>query len=146
MYNLLARGVEQEYAAMCKQFGVSMVVYNPLAGGLLTGKQQRERPLPGTRFDNNQLYLDRYWHPAYFDAVDRLRAIAEKAGRSLVELSLKWLLDHSAADCIILGASRMEQLAENLAAFEARPLAEDTVAACDAVWRDLRGITPKYNR
>ena len=68
MYNLLARGIEQEYLPFCKEFGVSTVVYNPLAGGLLTGKQKRERPLPGTRFDNNQMYLDRYWHPAYFDA------------------------------------------------------------------------------
>ncbi|HTX38290.1 MAG TPA: aldo/keto reductase [Bryobacteraceae bacterium] len=146
MYNLLARAIEAEYLPMCKQFGVSTVVYNPLAGGLLTGKQQIERPIPGTRFDNNQLYLDRYWHPAYFAAVDELRAIGEKAGRSLVDLSLSWLLHHTAADCVILGASRMEQLEQNLAALEAGPLPEDVVKACDAVWRNLRGITPKYNR
>jgi 1-deoxyxylulose-5-phosphate synthase len=146
MYNLLARGIEAEYLPMCKRFGVSTVVYNPLAGGLLTGKQQIERPIPGTRFDNNQLYLDRYWHPAYFAAVDELRAIAEKAGRNLVDLSLSWLLHHTAADCVILGASRMDQLEQNLAALDAGPLADDIVKACDAVWRNLRGITPKYNR
>ena len=146
MYNLLARGIEQEYLPMCKQFGVSTVVYNPLAGGLLTGKQQIGRPIAGTRFDNNQLYLDRYWHPAYFQAVEELRTIAEQAGRSLVDLSLSWLLHHTAADCVILGASRMEQLEQNLAAVEAGPLPEDVVNACDAVWRNLRGITPKYNR
>ncbi len=83
MYNLLARGIEQEYLAMCQAFGVSTVVYNPLAGGLLTGKQQRERPIAGTRFDNNPLYLDRYWHPGYFDAVEELQAIAGRAGRSV---------------------------------------------------------------
>src|ERR1051326_1581349 len=48
MYNLLARGIEEEYVGFCKEFGVSMIVYNPLAGGLLTGKQHRERPLAGT--------------------------------------------------------------------------------------------------
>jgi aryl-alcohol dehydrogenase-like predicted oxidoreductase len=146
MYNLLARGIEQEYVAMCKAFGVSTVVYNPLAGGLLTGKQKRERPLPGTRFDNNQLYLDRYWHPAYFDAVEELRGVAEKAGRSLVGLSLDWLLYHSAADSVILGASTLEQLQQNVDAFDSGPLPEDALAGCDAVWRKLRGITPKYNR
>jgi 1-deoxyxylulose-5-phosphate synthase len=146
MYNLLARGIEQEYLPMCKQFGVSTVVYNPLAGGLLTGKQRIERPIAGTRFDANQLYLDRYWHPAYFDAVEELRCIGERAGRTLVDLSLSWLLHHTSADCIILGASRMEQLEQNLAALEAGPLPEDVVQACDAVWRNLRGITPKYNR
>jgi 1-deoxyxylulose-5-phosphate synthase len=146
MYNLLARGIEQEYLPMAKEFGVSTVVYNPLAGGLLTGKQRREAPIPGTRFDDNQLYLDRYWHPAYFDAVDRLGAVAASAGRSLVSLALNWLLHHSPADCLILGASRLDQMAENLRAAGEGPLPEDVGAACDKVWADLRGITPKYNR
>ena len=146
IYNLLARGIEQEYVPFAKEFGVSLVVYNPLAGGMLTGKQTRERPIPGTRFDNNELYLDRYWHPACFDAVDALGGIAEKGGRSLIDLSLNWLLHHTATDCIILGASRIEQLEQNLEAMERGPLAEETVAACDGVWRRLRGVTPKYNR
>ncbi|HVX66919.1 MAG TPA: aldo/keto reductase, partial [Bryobacteraceae bacterium] len=59
MYNLLARGIEQEFLPMCREFGISTVVYNPLAGGLLTGKPRRDQPLPGTRFDNNPMYLDR---------------------------------------------------------------------------------------
>lgn len=146
MYNLLARGIEQEYLAMSKAFGVSTVVYNPLAGGLLTGKQQRERPLPGTRFDNNRLYLDRYWHPAYFDAVDELQTTAAREGRSLVDLALGWLLHHTAADCVILGASTLAHLEQNLDALEKGPLRPETVAACDAIWRKLRGITPQYNR
>lgn len=146
MYNLLARGIEQEYFSMCEAYGVSTVIFNPLAGGLLTGKQQRERPLPGTRFDSNQLYLDRYWHPAYFDAVDELQGIAAKEGRSLVDLSLGWLLHHTATDCIIMGASTMAQLEQNLEALEKGPLSPETVDSCDAVWQKLRGITPNYNR
>ena len=146
IYNLLARGLEQEYLPMCREFGVATVVYNPLAGGLLTGKQNREAPLAGTRFDNNQLYLDRYWHPAYFDAVEELRGIAAQSGRSLVSLALNWLLHHSTIDCIILGASRLEQLDENLKAMEEGPLPADAVTACDQVWHRLRGVTPKYNR
>jgi 1-deoxyxylulose-5-phosphate synthase len=146
MYNLLARGIEQEYIAFCKAFGVSMMVYNPLAGGLLSGKQHRERPIAGTRFDNNELYLNRYWHPAYFDAVDELRGVAERAGRSLVELALGWLLHHTAADGVILGASNIGQLRQNLDAFERGPLSPETAAECDAVWGNLRGVTPNYNR
>ncbi|MGA3019048.1 MAG: aldo/keto reductase [Bryobacteraceae bacterium] len=146
MYNLLARGIEQEYQAMCKRFEVATVVYNPLAGGLLTGKHRHERPIPGTRFDANRLYLDRYWHPAYFDAVERLKAIAEGAGRSLIDLSLNWILHHTPTDCIILGASTMEQLEQNLEALGKGPLPADVVAACDGVWNNLRGITPQYNR
>jgi aryl-alcohol dehydrogenase-like predicted oxidoreductase len=147
MYNLLARGIEQEYLAMCKQFGVSTVVYNPLAGGLLTGKHPRQEPVAGTRFDKNQLYLDRYWHPGYFDAVEELRAAAEKEGRSLVDVSLSWLLHHTATDCIILGASKLEQLEQNLTAFEkGGPLSAELLAVCERVWQNLRGVTPKYNR
>ena len=146
MYNLIARGVEQEYLPMCKRFGVSNIVYNPLAGGLLTGKHKRDAPIPGTRFDKNKMYMDRYWHPADFDAVDQLRQVAERAGRSMLSLSLNWLYHHTAADCIILGASRLEHLEQNLAALRDGPLSAATLEACDQVWADLRGPTPKYNR
>ncbi len=146
MYNLLARGIEQEYLPMCKEFGVSTVVYNPLAGGLLTGKQHRDAVVEGSRFDGNQMYLDRYWHPAYFDAVDQLKKIAADAGRSMVSLSLNWLLHHSAADCVILGASQLEQLQSNVHDMQEGKLDAATVEACDQVWQNLRGVTPKYNR
>ena len=146
MYNLLARGIEQEYLPMCKEFGVSTVVYNPLAGGLLTGKQHRETPVEGSRFDGNQMYLDRYWHPAYFDAVDRLKTVAAGAGRSMVSLSLNWLLHHTAADCVILGASHLDQLKNNIREMEDGVLQKTTVEACDLVWQNLRGVTPSYNR
>jgi aryl-alcohol dehydrogenase-like predicted oxidoreductase len=146
MYNLIARGIEQEYLPMCKHFGVSNIIYNPLAGGLLTGKHKREAPIPGTRFDKNKMYLDRYWHPADFDAVDQLSQIAQKAGRSLLSMSLNWLYHHTAIDCIILGASRSEHLEQNLAALDDGPLAAETVEACDQVWTELRGPSPKYNR
>jgi 1-deoxyxylulose-5-phosphate synthase len=146
IYNLLARGIEQEYLPMAKEFGISTVVYNPLAGGLLTGKQKPGAPLPGTRFDNNPMYMSRYWHDQDFDAVAELLDIAGKAGRSSVSLALNWLLHHTATDCVILGASRIEQVEENLLAFGHGPLSSDTVVACDAVWKRIRGVTPVYNR
>jgi aryl-alcohol dehydrogenase-like predicted oxidoreductase len=146
MYNLIARGIEQEYLPMCRQFDVSTIVYNPLAGGLLTGKHRREAPLAGTRFDKNKLYLDRYWHDADFDAVEELRAIAGKAGRSLVSLALNWIYHHTSVDGVIIGASRTDQLNENLQALEDGALDEETLRACDEVWLKLRGPAPIYNR
>jgi aryl-alcohol dehydrogenase-like predicted oxidoreductase len=146
MYNLIARGIEQEYLPMSKRFGISNVVYNPLAGGLLTGKQRRDAPLPGTRFDNNRMYLDRYWHQADFDAVDQLQRIAAAAGRSLVSLALNWIYHHTPVECIILGASRVDHLDENLKVLSDGPLDTETLAGCDKVWNALRGPTPKYNR
>lgn len=146
MYNLIARGIEQEYLPMARELGVATVVYNPLAGGLLTGKQKREAPEPGTRFDGNRMYLDRYWRDEAFDAVEALREIADAAGRSMVSLALSWLLHHSTADAIILGASRMTHLEQNLDAFADGPLTAETVTACDQVWARLRGPAPIYNR
>jgi aryl-alcohol dehydrogenase-like predicted oxidoreductase len=146
MYNLLARGIEQEYLPMAKELGVATVVYNPLAGGLLTGKQSAQAPIHGSRFDNNEMYLNRYWHAEYFEAVERLRTVAREEGRSLVSLALGWLLHHTQSDCVILGASRMEQLEENLKAAKEAPLSPEALAGCDAVWASLRGVTPRYNR
>ena len=146
MYNLLARGIEQEYLPMCRQFGISTVVYNPLAGGLLTGKHNQEVFTAGTRFDNNRLYQDRYWHTQDFHAVERLRAIACLAGRSLISLSLNWLQHHAAVDVIILGASSLAQLNDDLVAAAEGPLPEEIVKACEQVWQDLRGPLPVYNR
>jgi aryl-alcohol dehydrogenase-like predicted oxidoreductase len=146
MYNLIARGIDQEYLPMSKRFGISNIVYNPLAGGLLTGKQRRDAPLAGTRFDNNRMYLDRYWHQADFDAVDQLQRIATAAGRSLVSLALNWLYRHTPVECIILGASRVDHLEQNLKVLSDGPLDPETLQGCDKVWEVLRGPTPKYNR
>ncbi len=146
MYNLLARGIEQEYLPMTREFGISTVVYNPLAGGMLTGKQKRGAPISGTRFDNNQMYLGRYWYDAYFEAVEEILAIARAVGRSPVSFALNWLLHHTTIDCVILGASKIEQLEENLKAMEDGALSASAVTACDAVWAKLRGVTPQYNR
>ena len=76
------------------------------------------------------------------ETMDRL----VRAGRRMVDLSLSWLPHRTAAGCIVLGASNEEQSIENLDAFERGPLSQDALAACDAVWQKLRGITPKYNR
>jgi aryl-alcohol dehydrogenase-like predicted oxidoreductase len=75
-----------------------------------------------------------------------LQPIAAKAGRSLVSLSLNWIYHHTVADGIILGASKVEHLEQNLKALGEGPLDAETLQACDKVWEGLRGPTPKYNR
>jgi len=147
MYNLIARGIEDEYLPFCRRFGVAVVPYNPLAGGLLTGKHSRQSgPTPGTRFDGNKMYLDRYWLDEDFAAVEELRSIAAEAGKTLVGLAFQWLLAQPVVDSILVGASRVEQLEENLKSAEGSGLDKSVLERCDAVWRRLRGITPKYNR
>lgn len=92
------------------------------------------------------MYLDRYWHDDYFTAVEDLASMARDAGKTLTELAYQWLLSQKQVDSIILGASRLEQLEENLKACEGGPLAEPFLARLDEVWKRLKGVTPKYNR
>lgn len=146
MYNLIARGIEQEFVPACRELGVSMIAYNPLAGGLLTGKHQIEVPLPGTRFDTNRQYVDRYWKSANFDAIECLNQHATDAGRSLVSLAFSWLLHHSPVDALILGASSLDQMKSNLDVIQEGPLPDSLISDCDRVWAGLRGQTPIYNR
>jgi aryl-alcohol dehydrogenase-like predicted oxidoreductase len=146
MYNLIARGIEQEFLPACQALGLATIAYNPLAGGLLTGKQPANAPLPDTRFARDENYRRRYWHDANFEAVTELAALAKQNGRSLVSLSLNWLLHHTPIDCVILGASRLAHLEENLRSLDDGPLSSEALAQCDRIWEHLRGSSPKYNR
>lgn len=147
MYNALARGIEQEYLGFTRAYGVSNVCYNPLAGGLLSGKQSFAKgPLAGTRFDGNARYLDRFWHEEYFGAVEKLRAVADGMGISLAEFALRWVFHRPGVDSVILGASCFSHLEQNLDAAVAGPLPDDALEPCDAAWQALRGPTPNYNR
>jgi 1-deoxyxylulose-5-phosphate synthase len=121
-YNLLSRQIEQEMLPFCAEEGVGVIAYNPIAGGLLSGKHSRAAPPPeGTRFtlgSAGQMYQDRYWHDREFDTVDVLRQVADQAGVSLVTLSVAWVLANKAITAPIIGASRPEQLGSSLAAAE----------------------------
>ena len=122
------------------------MVYNALAGGLLTGKHERGKPpAKGTRFDRQRNYRDRYWHTPFFDAIAALRGIAADADLKLTELAFRWLLGQPDVTCIILGASSLDQLEENLAACRGE-LSEEVMKACQDVWEILRGPVPRYNR
>jgi 1-deoxyxylulose-5-phosphate synthase len=146
MYNLVSRRPDDEFLPMCKEYKLTNVIYNPLAGGLLSGKHNREKPIEGTRFDGNKGYLDRYWSNANFEAVEELKRIADGAGRTLIGLSLSWLAHHRPVDSILLGASKLEQLTQNLDELEKGPLDAAVLTACDDVWKRLQGPSPKYNR
>jgi 1-deoxyxylulose-5-phosphate synthase len=119
-YNLLFREAEREMLPYCGEEGIGVIPYNPIAGGLLSGKHSRAQPPPdGTRFTLGsaaQAYQDRYWHDREFDTVDALRRLAEKAGVGLVTLSVAWVLANKAVTAPIIGASSPEQLGPSLAA------------------------------
>jgi 1-deoxyxylulose-5-phosphate synthase len=121
-YNLLFRQIEREMLPFCHEEGVGVIPYNPIAGGLLSGKHPRSAPPgEGTRFTLGTAagnYQDRYWHDREFDTVDALRALVGQAGVNLVTLSVAWVLANEAVTAPIIGASRPGQLDASLAAAE----------------------------
>ena len=122
-YNLLFREFERELFPLCVEEGIGVIPYNPIAGGLLTGKHDRTKPpSEGTRFAFggrvSQLYQGRYWKDQVFDAVDALKRVADESGLALTTMSVAWVLAQPWVTSPITGASRPEQLDATVAALD----------------------------
>jgi aryl-alcohol dehydrogenase-like predicted oxidoreductase len=130
-WSLLRRGVEREVVPACAHVGVSLLPYFPLAGGALTGKYRRGEPAPaGTRLagDNGSRWLT----DKNFERIEALTGFATERGRSVGELALAWLASQRVVCSVIAGATRPEQVRDNVAAVEWR-LSRDDRAAVDAL-------------
>ena len=142
-YNLLFRTFERDLLPLCQEEGVGVIPYNPLAGGLLTGKHDRAAPPNDGRFTIGRagsMYQKRYWHEAEFETVEALRALAAEAGMSLTTLAVRWVISNSAITAPIIGASRPEQLADSLAAGEQGPLPADLKGRLDELTQSWRAV------
>lgn len=150
MYNPLTRLAEKELNACLDHFGMRYYAYNPLCGGLLTGRYGKfeDAPTDG-RFTHRPGYQNRYWKKSYFDAVDILKAACEQHGITTVEAAYRWLAHHSMlkeerGDGIIIGASKLNHLTQNMEAMKAGPLPEDVLAAFEEAWKTARPDSPDY--
>ena len=120
-YNLLYRAIERELLPLCRAEDLAVIPYNPLAGGLLTGKHRRADQPPDGRFSLGTAaarYQERYWHEAEFEAVEALLAVAEDVGVPLATLAVAWVLNQPGVTVPIVGASRPDQLDAVVAAVE----------------------------
>ncbi|HYS82966.1 MAG TPA: aldo/keto reductase [Anaeromyxobacteraceae bacterium] len=139
-YNLLFREAERELLPLCLEEGLGVIAYNPIAGGLLSGKHAGGAPPAGSRFTLGsaaQRYVDRYWHEDMFETVGRIRPLAAEAGLDLVTLAVRWVMANPAVTAPIIGASRPEQLAPALAAAEA-PLSAELKTKLDELTAEYR--------
>jgi aryl-alcohol dehydrogenase (NADP+) len=141
-YNLLFRNFERDLLPMCQEEGVAVIPYNPLAGGLLSGKHQGGEAPEGrfTLGNAGALYRQRYWHEREFETVEQLRTIAAEAGMSLATLAVRWVLSNPGVTAPIIGASKPEQLVDSLAAGEAGPLDADLKARLDDLTIAFRAV------
>ncbi len=121
-YNMLFREFERELFPLCREEGIGVIPYNPIAGGLLSGKHNPDAgPEEGSRFTLGTAagrYQDRYWHEGMFRTVEQLRPIAAEAGMSMTQLALAWVMANPVITAPIIGASRPEQLDDSLKAAE----------------------------
>lgn len=139
-YNLLFRHIDDELLPLCQAEGLGVIPYNPLAGGMLTGKHQRESgPQEGGRFAlgaTGDLYRSRYWREATFDAVDHMKAFVEGRGKAMPTVAVAWVLAQPAITSAIVGASKPEQLDASLAATEMQ-LDGEEMELLNGLWFDL---------
>lgn len=139
-YNILFRMIEDEVLPLCRAHGVGVIVYNPLAGGMLTGRYRERALQESSRFtlgnNSGDLYRKRYWKDAVFEEVERLGAFFEARGKSLTHTALAWALQQDGVTSAIVGASKPEQLRDSLGGV-GMTLDANELAACDDVWFNL---------
>lgn len=155
--NNIARSIETELIHACRRYGLSIVIYNPLAGGLFSGKiKSRDiKPQEGRFSDvanSGERYRERYFKDETFKALQIIENTASKHNLTLLEIAFRWLRHHSQLrwadqggdDGVILGVSGFDQLKNNLADLEKGPLPQDVVDALDAAWMVTKPTTANY--
>lgn len=132
-YSLLVRGIEPNLVPAIERYHLGLLPFFPLASGLLTGKYRRDAPMPeGARLTNTQRLADRYMTASNWEKVEKLRAFAEQRGRTLLQLAFSWLASKPYVSSVIAGATRPEQLEQNIRAV-AWVFSPDELAEIDRV-------------
>lgn len=139
-YNILYREIEVELLPLCIDQGIGVMVYNPLAGGFLSGKYKPgQEPETGTRFTlgtTADRYQAGYWHSAQFQAVEKLKAVVNDKNLNMVSVAVAWVLKQPGITSVIIGASKPEQLDASLDAINVT-FDDDLNNACEEAWWSL---------
>jgi aryl-alcohol dehydrogenase-like predicted oxidoreductase len=121
-YSMLWRVIEDEVVPTCRELGLSQIVWSPVAQGVLTGKYLPDAALPaGSRATDDKggaRSIERFLRPEVLTAVQGLRPVADELGVTMAQLALAWVLSNDNVAAAIVGASRPEQVAENVRAVD----------------------------
>ena len=148
LYNLMIREVEIEYLRFAQRFRLHTTVYNPLAGGLLTGKHRSGAPPAGSRFDGNVRYQRRYWTDRGIELAGAFAAAAAEAQLTPVALAYRWLASRRGVDSILVGPGSVAHLDDALDALDAaaEPLPKALIGKLDAIHKSFLGTDTHYAR
>ena len=158
MYNCISRDIEPELFTACRRYGIDIVAYNPLAGGLFSGKARSTDAVPDSgRFSDvsagqGARYRARYFRDTNFQALQLAERAAEKHGLTMVETALRWMVHHSQLrirdgnDGVIIGVSSVAQIEDNLDHLEKGPLPDEVVQALDEAWEVSKPGSASYWR
>jgi aryl-alcohol dehydrogenase-like predicted oxidoreductase len=142
---VLLRDIEVEIVPVCRQFGIGIIPWSPLAGGLLTGLYREGQPPPDSgRLQIFPSMLDRLT-PKTFEVIELVVREANHLGMTPTALSLAWLMQKAGVVAPLIGPETTDQLAENLAALELK-LPEATVARIDAATAPGVGYPHNFGR
>ncbi|CBQ68145.1 related to aflatoxin aldehyde reductase [Sporisorium reilianum SRZ2] len=154
VYNAITRSADDLFPTLRRNH-IAFYAFNPLGGGLFVGHHSADsKPEEGSRFDpqraQGQMYRKRYWNDHYFDALDLIRASAEKHGLTMAEIALRWMMHHSQlkselGDAVIIGASSKNHIDANLVDFEKGPLPKEVVDKVDEAWQIVKPHAPPYH-
>lgn len=155
MYNAITRSLEKELIPACKRYGLDVVIYNPIAGGLFSGKyKSKDIPSEGRYSDAvgkmGEMYRARYFKDSTFEALKIIEPVVMKHRLTMVETALRWVVNHSTLnvkdgnDGIIIGVSSYEQLEENIKDCQKGPLPQEVLDALDQAWKVTAPDTPNY--
>jgi aryl-alcohol dehydrogenase-like predicted oxidoreductase len=118
-YSLVVRDIEKDLLPAAKEYKLGLLPFFPLASGLLTGKYKRGSAVPDdTRFAKMPALKDRYVTPRNEDIVEKLQAFTEKRGHTMLELAFSWLASQPQVSSVIAGATRVEQIEQNVKAID----------------------------
>jgi aryl-alcohol dehydrogenase-like predicted oxidoreductase len=146
LYNPLLRQLDLEYARFRARYRLHTTVYNPLAGGLLSGRYGLDSAVaPGSRFDKNALYQRRYFSPRMLALVEELHTIAREAGLPLVQLSYRWLVGRELVDSVLVGPATEAHLIDALEALQGG-LDAGVQARVDEAYARWSGTDASYAR
>ncbi|EKG20660.1 GTP cyclohydrolase II RibA [Macrophomina phaseolina MS6] len=156
MYNAITRSIEAELIPACRRYGLDIVVYNPIAGGIFSGKYKSSDAPTSGRFSDSvgrmgSMYRARYFKDETWEALRIVEPVVQKHNLTLLETAFRWLTHHSALnikeggnDGVIIGVSSFEQLEANLKEFDKGPLPDEVVEALDKAWLAAKPTTPNY--